>query len=627
MSKPPSDGPVVVTGGAGGIGSVLVRALLAQGRTVRVVDNLSSGRRDHLPADAPRLEFVEADLRAPATYADAFRGAVEVWHLAANADIRRGTADPRVDLENGTLATFEVLEAARRAGIERVRYTSSSVVYGSATVLPTPESYGPLLPESLYAASKLGAEGLASAYAHSYGLTVHLFRFANIIDGAMKHGILYDLFEKLRRDPTRLEVLGDGSQAKSYLRTEDCVAALLLATERAHDRVNVFNVGNADRTSVREIAEKVVAAHGGRARIDFTGGTRGWTGDVPQQLLSIEKLRGLGWRPSLSSAGAIDRTVAELVAARAVPAAERRPALRGPPHRYGGRPLAGAATGRPPGRTMGSVCVQVAVLNDPRLLDAIRSIDAQTRRPDRILIVAAPATPQPLLDAAVAAAPHVPVVAARLPGYVTEARARAMPLLTEEITVFFDADGTAPPDWLGQLVAPLERGAAAFAGGPTRPLRPPENSIERYIVLLEASIYEGLVPQRVTYLPLHNTAWRTADLQRLGFDGRLPGAEDHDLETRAAHAGLVGAFVPEAWVFHDKSNETSFLKWLRRRYRNYLLPLAMSLVKNGELRSRLGERRPAVKHPLRYVDAAMKPVALVDGYLRWHWVRRRPVTG
>lgn len=323
MTDASTDGPAVVTGGAGGIGSVLVRTLLARGRSVRVIDNLSSGRREHLPPAAPGLKFWEADLRRPATYADAFHGAAEVWHLAANADIRRGTADPRIDLENGTLATFEVLEAARRADVRRVRYTSSSVVYGAASVLPTPESYGPLLPESLYAASKLGAEGLASAYAHSYGLSVHLFRFANIIDGAMKHGILFDFFEKLRRDPSELEVLGDGRQAKSYLRTEDCVAALLLAAEQARATVNVFNVGNEDRISVREIAEKVVTAHGGRARLRFTGGSRGWTGDVPQQLLSIEKLRALGWRPSLPSAGAVDRTIAELGADRGVAAAGR----------------------------------------------------------------------------------------------------------------------------------------------------------------------------------------------------------------------------------------------------------------------------------------------------------------
>jgi len=282
------------------------------------------------------------------------------------------------------------------------------------------------------------------------------------------------------------------------------------------------------------------------------------------------------------------------------------------------------AGARPLGK-MATVVVEIAVLNDRRLLDAVASIEAQRRRPDRILIVGAPGTPEELLTEAKARAPHVPVEAVRVPGYVTEARARTLPLLREEITVFLDADGTAPPEWLESLVAPIEAGAASFTGGPTRPLRPPENSIERYIVLLEQSIYEGLVPQRVTYLPLHNTAWRSEVVRTLGFDGRLPGAEDHDLETRAAHAGLVGRFVPAAWVFHDKSNETSFLRWLRRRYRNYLLPLAMSLVKNGELRGRLGERRPVVRHPLRYVDAAMKPLALVDGYLRWRRVRHRPV--
>jgi GT2 family glycosyltransferase len=239
--------------------------------------------------------------------------------------------------------------------------------------------------------------------------------------------------------------------------------------------------------------------------------------------------------------------------------------------------------------------------------------------------VGAPTTPEELLVEAKARAPHLVVEAVRVPGYVTEARARTLPLLREEITVFLDADGTAPPEWLADLVAPVEAGTAAFAGGPTRPLRPPENSIERYIVLLEQSIYEGLVPQRVTYLPLHNTAWRTEVVRALGFDGRLPGAEDHDLETRAAHAGHTGIYVPSAWVYHDKSNETSFLRWLRRRYRNYLLPLAMSLVKNGELRGRLGEKRPPVHHPLRYVDAAMKPLALLDGYVRWHRVRGRPV--
>ncbi len=305
---------MVVTGGAGAIGSVLVRAFLEEGRTVRVVDNLSSGRRESLPdrGAAARLSFHLADLAKGGLPPEAVDGAEEVWHLAANPDIRKGTADPRVDLENGTLATFHVLESVRRADVRKLRFSSSSVVYGLASVQPTPETYGPLAPESLYGAAKLAAEAMVSGYAHSYGLTGHVFRFANIIDGRMNHGILFDLFEKLRRDPTRLEVLGDGRQAKSYLRTEDCVRGMRLAVGHAPQPVNFFNLGAADRITVREIAEKVVRAHGGSARIDYLGGTKGWVGDVPLQLLSIEKLRGLGWSPSYSSAGAIDRTIAEL---------------------------------------------------------------------------------------------------------------------------------------------------------------------------------------------------------------------------------------------------------------------------------------------------------------------------
>ena len=308
-------GPVVVTGGAGAIGSSLVPALLARGHEVRVIDNLSSGRREHLPS-VDRVVFVGADLRAPEEYYDRFEGVQAVWHLAANPDIRLGTNEPRVDLENGTLATFNVLEAARRHDVKSVVYSSSSVVYGAARTFPTPEEYGPLMPESNYGAGKLAGEGLVSAYAHSYGMRAHIYRFANIIGPGMTHGILPDFFEKLRKDPLRLEVLGDGNQAKSYLRTEDCIDGMLVGVDRAKDRVNIFNLGTTDRISVRTIAEKVVAAHGGRARIEYTGGTRGWVGDVPQQLLSIDRMSRLGWRPRQDSAGAIDRTIAEMQAGR-----------------------------------------------------------------------------------------------------------------------------------------------------------------------------------------------------------------------------------------------------------------------------------------------------------------------
>ena len=317
------EGPAVVTGGAGAIGSYLVERLLADGREVRVLDNFSTGQRSNVPDGTPRLSVRTVDLGVAEPPADALRGASELWHLAANADIRKGTADPMTDVRNGSLATFHVLEQARKQDVRRLIFSSSSTVYGLASVLPTPETYGPAEPESLYGAAKLASEGLVSAYAHSYGFTSYIFRFANIIDGRMNHGILHDFFEKLRADPNRLEVLGDGTQAKSYLRTEDCVGGMLHVANAVGAPVNLYNLGADDRTAVRSIAEKVVAVHGGRAQIVYGTGRRGWVGDVPEQLLAIDKVRALGWRPSASSTEAIDRTIAELAVRRGVTPGKR----------------------------------------------------------------------------------------------------------------------------------------------------------------------------------------------------------------------------------------------------------------------------------------------------------------
>ena len=283
-----------------------------------------------------------------------------------------------------------------------------------------------------------------------------------------------------------------------------------------------------------------------------------------------------------------------------------------------GATVASAKTG-----TMGSVCVEVAVLDDPRLPRAVASLARQRRPPDRILLAASPRTPQALAEAAVTAAGRIPVEVGRFNGGVVGARSASLDRIHEDVTAFLDSDEVAPEEWLGTLVAPVESGAVAFTGGPTRPWRSPVSGVERYSVLLEQSIYEDLVPQRVTYLPLQNTAWRTSVLRELGFDPRIPFAEDHDLEVRAVRAGFVGAFVPNAWVHHDQSDETSVSRWARKRYR-YLVAMAMSLLKNGELGTRAGERRRVVRHPLRYVEAAMKPVALVDASVRWRRVRRRP---
>jgi UDP-glucose 4-epimerase len=304
----------VVTGGAGAIGSQLVPALLAEGASVTVVDNLSSGRLSNLGEATGHagFRFLQADLLEPERIRPAFKGATEVWHLAANPDIRRGTMDPRIDFEQGTRATLHVLEAALAEKVGWIGFSSSSVVYGLPSVFPTPESYGPLLPQSQYGANKLASEALLSAFCHSYGLHAAIFRFANIVGPGMSHGILYDFLRKLEKTPDRLEVLGDGRQAKSYLATVDCVAGMLLVRARGDSPIGVYNLGNTGQTSVRTIAEKVVATLGGRARIETTGGDRGWVGDIPRQLLATDRARALGWAPRYSSDAAVDRALGEL---------------------------------------------------------------------------------------------------------------------------------------------------------------------------------------------------------------------------------------------------------------------------------------------------------------------------
>ncbi len=269
---------------------------------------------------------------------------------------------------------------------------------------------------------------------------------------------------------------------------------------------------------------------------------------------------------------------------------------------------------------MATICVEIALGDDRRVVDTVASLAQQERRPDRVFLAASLGTPQPLLDAVRDRASGLRIDFGRYPNGVVGARSASLTEIGEDLTVFLDSDEVAPPEWLGRLVAPIETGEAQFSGGPTRPLRPATSSLERYHEELERSIYEGLVRWNVVYLPLQNTAWRTADLKRLGFDPRIPFAEDHDLESRAIGAGLCGVFVPEAWVYHDKSTETSYGRWVRKRYR-YLVAMAMSLLKNRGLRGRLGERRAPVRHPLRYVEALLKPVALLHGWWRWRRLR------
>jgi UDP-glucose 4-epimerase len=293
----------LVTGGAGFIGSHLVDALVARGDRVLVIDSLAAGLKRNI---APHLregnaELIITDLLEDG-WQDAIREVDRVFHLAADPDVRQSAFAPEGPVNNNILATFRVLEAIRLHEIRDIVFTSTSTVYGDATVIPTPEEYGPLEPVSVYGASKLACEALITAYCHSFGMRSWNFRFANIIGVRSGHGVIPDFIKKLEKNPGELEILGDGRQAKSYLGVGDCITAMLHVTDHADGPVNTFNIGSEDWIDVEAIARIIEAEmHLTGVKHRFTGGGRGWVGDVPKMQLSIEKIKRLGWRPAHGS--------------------------------------------------------------------------------------------------------------------------------------------------------------------------------------------------------------------------------------------------------------------------------------------------------------------------------------
>jgi UDP-glucose 4-epimerase len=293
----------VVTGGCGFIGSHLVDALVGRGERVVVIDDLSTGRVENLAASLPtgRCTLHRMDLNGRG-WEELLGDAERVYHLAADPDVRMSGIQPDTVVRNNLQATARVLEAMRRSDIPELVFTSTSTVYGEAAVIPTPEDYAPLEPISVYGATKLACEALISAYCHSYGMRGWVFRFANIIGERSNHGVIWDFVRKLGENPGYLEILGDGRQTKSYLEVRECVRAMLFAADRATGPFNVYNIGSEDWIDVRSIADIVVAALGlSGVEYRFTGGDRGWVGDVPRMLLSIERLKELGWRPVMGS--------------------------------------------------------------------------------------------------------------------------------------------------------------------------------------------------------------------------------------------------------------------------------------------------------------------------------------
>jgi len=309
----------LVTGGAGFIGSHLVDYLIKDGREVRVIDNLASGSRENLAqwSDDPRLEILEADLLDGAALDGALTGCDEVYHLAANPEVNAKNASPEDHFRQNIEATYNVLEAMRRSGEQKfIAFTSSSTVYGEAETIPTREDYGPLVPISLYGASKLACEGLLTAYASMYGFRAIIYRLANVVGPRSNHGVIYDFVHKLREKPDELEILGDGSQSKSYLYIDDCITGILKGIERGN-KVDIYNIGSWDRTNVLEIAETVKDEMGlTGARIQLTGGVdggRGWRGDVKIMQLDMTKLKSVGWTPKYGSAEAVRLTARSVI--------------------------------------------------------------------------------------------------------------------------------------------------------------------------------------------------------------------------------------------------------------------------------------------------------------------------
>ena len=290
----------LVTGGAGFIGSHLVDSLVGIGEKVRILDNFSSGKAEFLShhQGSDSVEIIRADLLDREAVESTMEGVTTVHHMAANPDIRLGTEVTDTDLNQGTVATYNVLEAMRISGVRRISFASSSVVYGEANLMPTPEDYGPLLPISLYGASKLASEALITAWAGTFGAQGYIHRFANIVGPRGTHGVIFDFIHKLKRDPTRLEVLGDGRQEKSYLSARDCVRSMMHLIENSHEEINLHNLGTGDTCSVSRIAEIVVEESGLQGvSIEFTGGERGWAGDVPKSYLDVSKLLSTGFVP------------------------------------------------------------------------------------------------------------------------------------------------------------------------------------------------------------------------------------------------------------------------------------------------------------------------------------------
>ena len=311
---------ILVTGGAGFIGSHLIENLLLKTSEIGIIDNLSGGSLENIETSLrnPGVKFIKGDLLSPKTIMEAMENAEVIYHLAANPEVRVSATNPEIHFEQNIKTTFNLLEVARKLGNpETLVFASTSTVYGEASKIPTPEDYAPLKPISIYGASKLACEALITAYAYTYGFRAVIYRLANIIGPRSTHGAIYDFIQKLKMNPKKLEVLGDGTQNKSYLYVKDCVEAMTFGLERSKKRVEVINIGSEDQVKVSKIARIVIDKMGLKnVDIEYTGGVnggRGWIGDVKKMLLDVSKIKSKGWRPRYNSEQAVSLTVQNMI--------------------------------------------------------------------------------------------------------------------------------------------------------------------------------------------------------------------------------------------------------------------------------------------------------------------------
>ena len=299
---------VLVTGGAGFIGSHLIEHLLKHEYEVKCIDNFSSGKIEFIEKNLNEIELIRGDLLNKRDARKAVKDCEIVFHLAANPDVRAGEKNTKSMFENNVIATYNLLEGMRKEGVKKIVFTSSSAVYGDAEKIPTPEDYSPLIPISIYGATKLACEAMICSYCHTFDMETIIYRFANVVGARATHGVIYDFIKKLQANREKLEILGDGKQRKSYLYIDDCIDAIFHTLERWKNKIEIYNIGSLDSIEVKEIADIVSKEMNAKPEYYFTGGIggRGWRGDVKFMMLDITKIVQTGWRPKYSSRKAVE---------------------------------------------------------------------------------------------------------------------------------------------------------------------------------------------------------------------------------------------------------------------------------------------------------------------------------